>query len=708
MSVLNSKLGWATLVVAVLATVAIIYSLNRFVDQQAANRPGSDDGDVQRPTKQPGNPTDRDAITAPKPAPTLPPTAGDKPTAPSITIVPSLTPNLADVPSADDTPSSASPAPAPPSAVPAIRKIDIPPVRLTSQQRETIDAKFVGMDACAKCHEDTLASCMKTTHGRAFRDVDLAAEPPDGEFSDERTGKRFRVYRKDNEFRHKETLVGADGKEIELADHAMRYVVGSGHLTSTYLVERDGFLTESPITWYTSRKAWDYSPGYEKENVGFARPITMECLQCHTGQTASLDGSRNRLKVQSMTIDCERCHGPGSKHVEAHDVSEIKAPPSGQMDNTITNPKWLTRQLNEDACALCHLQGESEAYLLGRSTQNFLPGHHLSDYRIDYSAKQADDSMKIVGHVEQLHQSKCYQKSPSMTCVTCHDPHRDPSTFDSVQVYRDKCIACHQQEDSCRMPKAERLQKSPRDACSSCHMPSSPTDIPHVAAHQHRIGLYGADKKPDSSTSAVVPDTAVTLVPIQDVSHLPLEEQQRCLAMAYLALSKKTPKPELSQQYLQRANSLLATLVQSGVQDPESLAGLAHTYLRRDPNSAIRLAKHAFETGQTIEPDTEVKLQFALSDSFLALRQIPNAVEPLQRLTKLRLQATDWYLLAVCQYNAGDLPEALKSVRRAIEIRPEVPNHHALAAELLTQQQQTDEANRHRELVKLLGGRKTQ
>ncbi len=640
------------------------------------------------PTTPPALPTEKSTSpTAVVQSPALPEITITKPGAGAM---PDLPPNA---------PDQAAPAPVQP---PPIRKIDLPPVRLTASQKQMADAKFVGAAACTECHQEINDTCAKTTHGRAFRHIDLAIEPPDGEFFDERSGRRFRAYRKDNEFRHRESIVDAEGKEIELADYPMRYVVGSGHLTVTYLIERDGFLSESPITWYTSRKAWDFSPGYEKENVSFGRPVYMECLQCHTGKTLSTDGGRGRLRVEAMAIDCERCHGPGSKHIEARSATGADAQTFGESDHTITNPKWLTREQNEDACALCHLQGEAEAMVLGRSTQDFLPGHHLNDFRIDYTAKKSDDSMKIVGHVEQLHHSKCYQASPKMTCVTCHDPHRDPSTFDAVAFYREKCIACHQ-ENSCRLPKEQRLAKSQRDACAHCHMPSSPTDIPHVAAHQHRIGIY-----PDKESAAAQPEQAseaITLVPIQDVSHLPEEEQQRCLAMAYLALSKKTPNGQLSQQYLERANSLLAPLVQSGLQDPETLAGLAHTYLRREPTAAIRLAMHAFESGQTIEPDSEVKLQFALSDSYLALRQIPQAVPPLKRLTQLRLQAGDWYLLAVCQYNAGDIPQAITTARRAIEIRPEVPNYHVLLAELLTQQGSTDEAAKQRELAKLLGSR---
>ncbi len=47
------------------------------------------------------------------------------------------------------------------------------------------------------------------------------------------------------------------------------YAVGSGARSITYLVERDGRLFESPITWYTQKQQWDLSPGYEKIRPAF-------------------------------------------------------------------------------------------------------------------------------------------------------------------------------------------------------------------------------------------------------------------------------------------------------------------------------------------------------------------------------------------------------------------------------------------------------
>ena len=51
--------------------------------------------------------------------------------------------------------------------------------------------------------------------------------------------------------------------------------------TYSYLINHDGYLFQSPITWYPQKRMWDLSPGYATRHHHFARPVTAECLFCH-------------------------------------------------------------------------------------------------------------------------------------------------------------------------------------------------------------------------------------------------------------------------------------------------------------------------------------------------------------------------------------------------------------------------------------------
>ena len=65
-------------------------------------------------------------------------------------------------------------------------------------------------------------------------------------------------------------------------------MIGSGRQAFSYLIEHDGFLFESPITWYAKDRRWGLSPGYERRVSRFERPILSECLvlPCQQGRAS--------------------------------------------------------------------------------------------------------------------------------------------------------------------------------------------------------------------------------------------------------------------------------------------------------------------------------------------------------------------------------------------------------------------------------------
>src|SRR5262249_33643808 len=135
------------------------------------------------------------------------------------------------------------------------------------------------------------------------------------------------------------------------------------------------------------------------------------------------------------------------------------------------------------------------------------------------------ETMTVTGHVEQMHASPCYQKSDSLTCTTCHDPHHFPEPEQRREHYRTICLKCHD-EKACRAPANER-EANNRDACTACHMPKSSVEVPHLAFTHHRIGLHLTAKKTDEQVAATA------LVPVLDLSHLSTIDQQWLLGLAY-------------------------------------------------------------------------------------------------------------------------------------------------------------------------------
>ena len=61
---------------------------------------------------------------------------------------------------------------------------------------------------------------------------------------------------------HKARRQGPDGSAFAEVEAEVRYALGSGTRGIAYLIEREGFLLQSPIAWFAQQGHWDISPGY--------------------------------------------------------------------------------------------------------------------------------------------------------------------------------------------------------------------------------------------------------------------------------------------------------------------------------------------------------------------------------------------------------------------------------------------------------------
>src|SRR5262249_35953180 len=84
-----------------------------------------------------------------------------------------------------------------------------------------------------------------------------------------------------------------EGKEGELNRREAIYALGSGKKGRGYIASDGGYLTALPLSWYSQRSAWDFSPGYRNFNARFERPIRNECLACHDAAVGTLTGTIN-------------------------------------------------------------------------------------------------------------------------------------------------------------------------------------------------------------------------------------------------------------------------------------------------------------------------------------------------------------------------------------------------------------------------------
>jgi len=82
------------------------------------------------------------------------------------------------------------------------------------------------------------------------------------------------------------------------AAYQIAFAIGSGNRAYGYLVQVGDCLFQSPLAYYSKRRAWDMAPGFENaEAPDFNRPVTLECLLCHAGALRIRIGSLNRYET---------------------------------------------------------------------------------------------------------------------------------------------------------------------------------------------------------------------------------------------------------------------------------------------------------------------------------------------------------------------------------------------------------------------------
>jgi len=315
-------------------------------------------------------------------------------------------------------------------------------------------ATFTGNESCRPCHSAIVKTYERTPMARSTGTI--ANNVPPGKFKHPASGLEYTISR--------------DGRvRTQRTEHQFDFTIGSGAAGFSYLIFRDRFLFQAPITWYSQKKRWDASPGYQDDPVmAWDRPIDPSCLSCHASQLAHIYNTVNRYAEKPFEqpgIACERCHGPGSEHIQG------KA--------KMINPAKLDSERRDDVCRQCHLMGEARIERAGRTFAQYRAGDRLGDFVAYFVADDPNGpALRTTSHVENINASKCKQASGDrLWCGTCHDTHTMPTN--AAAWFRGKCESCH----------GTRTSTCPRSAnCVSCHMPKSQAvDAGHGAFTDHSI-----------------------------------------------------------------------------------------------------------------------------------------------------------------------------------------------------------------------------
>jgi len=185
--------------------------------------------------------------------------------------------------------------------------------------------------------------------------------------------------------------------------------------------------------------------------------LPFDCAVCHTTGYAP-QGHQDNLEGIVGTwafagVQCERCHGPGSRHA---------ADPQGVQ---------MTVDRDSQLCGQCHAKDGPTVM-------------HASDGFEDHQLQFAD-----------LYNSRHF----ALDCIDCHDPHASAvfadETLNPNRSIRQVCENCHWQNEA-----VQNVRNHLGVDCIDCHMP------PMAKSAQGDLALFTADVR--SHQFAINPDPA--------------------------------------------------------------------------------------------------------------------------------------------------------------------------------------------------------
>jgi len=208
------------------------------------------------------------------------------------------------------------------------------------------------------------------------------------------------------------------------------------------------------------------------------------CAVCHTSQLRNLRGGGFETlgpEFREPGINCEMCHGPSLKHVEAMQKAQPydKRPIDPPVDFARIEPRQFVA-----ICAQCHMQsavrnpGPDGELNYSRSGEFFMR-HQRRPYNV-FSRKgfyKDGRFRETTFFVESLLRTRCFRKGHA-TCGSCHDPHpANPASNPNSMKFSDQpdemCVQCHTEyrEERALTRHTHHAYSSQGSRCVSCHMP---------------------------------------------------------------------------------------------------------------------------------------------------------------------------------------------------------------------------------------------
>jgi predicted CXXCH cytochrome family protein len=331
-------------------------------------------------------------------------------------------------------------------------------------------ARYIGSQSCEKCHAAAFNGWKQTRMANVVRDP---KQHPDAVLADFTSVEPLRTF--------------------DLSSVA--FVYGSRWKQRFFTKIGDEYYVQ-PAQWDVDKKKWlpfhveqgtdwwvpHYGPG------NFDRPTGPLCDGCH-----SVNYNIDTKQVSEWNVGCEKCHGPGSLHVQN---------PTRQ---NIVNPRRLDYVRGNDTCIQCHSQGQPLSNPINGKYYDwpvgFNVGQRLSDYwkleELRPGVTNFYQYADLTAHKNRMQgndfvQSNMYHRQ--IRCFDCHDVHSNDNGASLKAKGNAVCLSCHTKANPAGLSgtvaeHTHHAENSTGSQCTACHMPRIEQTIKdnYVSSHTFRF-----------------------------------------------------------------------------------------------------------------------------------------------------------------------------------------------------------------------------
>lgn len=395
----------------------------------------------------------------------------------------------------------------------------------SSQRSEPaiVQATYIGSRLCAQCHASEHADWLASQHRSAMQEANESTVLGDfnnATFSKDSTESTF--FKTDGKY-----WVRTEGPDGKLADFQIRYTFGVAPLQQ-YLIElHGGRLQALGIAWDARDKQaggqrwYDLYPdrplsaGDPLHWTGIDQNWNYQCGYCHsTNLRKNYQPASREFKTtwSEISIGCEACHGPASKHVEWARVSKG----SGRYEKdakgfalSLDERKGVTWQAGDGVhakrsvprvtskemlvCAACHSRRQQFSDDPG-DVSRYSDAFRLSRLEAGLYHSDGQQRDEVYTHGSFV-QSKMY--AAGVTCSDCHNPHSGKLRLTGNAV----CSQCHLPEQFDSPIHHHHASGSDGARCGACHMPTT-TYMGVDSRHDHSMRI----PRPDRSVILATPN----------------------------------------------------------------------------------------------------------------------------------------------------------------------------------------------------------